>query len=373
MQSSFWQKEIVLGVRRGWLAVALGFYIVLLTLYAFILAMSERSFYFGPFLASLVNYMYGCLLGYSLKFILSIPLVYLYFKTLKNWTLWAKVILHIFTCIAFVLIWQKTYYFITEFMNKGHLRGSAQVWDLYIPALIYIIQFAFLHAFEFYYGFQKQKELEHQLRQASLQSELSAIRAQLNPHFLYNVFNTISASVPPEQEKTREMIAELSDLFRYQLKASRTELVPLREELDFTEKYLALEKARFGERLRVKMDIDPTILDEKIPSMIIQPIVENSLKHGLASKIEGGEVFISIKKMGDVLRFKIADTGVGFKDKDKLFNTVTPNRDDDESIKGVGLKNTQLRLEKLYHSTLHFEDNKPEGLIVRFDINLNHL
>ena len=249
-----------------------------------------------------------------------------------------------------------------ESMDKGHLEGSSEVWDIYIPALFYIIQFSLFHAFEYYYQFQKQKDTEHQLRQISLQNELSAIKAQLNPHFLYNVFNTISASVPPEQERTREMIAELADLFRYQLKASRTELVCLRDEIEFLEKYLDLEKARFGDRLVVKMDIDKTLLDENVPSMMIQPIVENCLKHGLASKIEGGEVAIFIKKRDNILNFGVKDTGVGVKDKLNLLNT-----------EGVGLKNTQLRLEKLYHSKLVFEDNHPTGLSVSFDINTNLL
>ena len=362
MQTSFWQKEIVWGVRRGWVAVALGFYVLLCAIYVFILVLSQRSYDQTPFIESLVRYGKAQTIDYLIKFLLSIPLVYLYFKTLKQWHLWIKVILHFFTCLAFIFIWQKLFYTVLEAMGKGHLQGSAQVWDLYIPALIYVVQFGFIHAFEYYFQWQKQKELEHQLRQTTLQSELSAIRAQLNPHFLYNVFNTISASVPPEQERTREMIAELSDLFRYQLKASRTELIPLCEELEFTEKYLALEKARFGERLTVKMDVDATILNEKIPSMLIQPIVKNCLKHGLASKIEGGEVSVSIKKTGSILNFEIKDTGIHVKDKSKLLNT-----------EGVGLKNTQLRLEKLYHSTLVFNDNQPTGLIVSFDLNLNHL
>src|SRR5690606_10526197 len=98
-----------------------------------------------------------------------------------------------------------------------------------------------------------------------LKSELSAIKAQLNPHFLYNIFNTISASVPSENEKTRHMIAELSDLFRYQLKASQTELVPLKDELDFVKKYLDLEKERFEERLEIEISVDDSILNDMVP------------------------------------------------------------------------------------------------------------
>ena len=198
--------------------------------------------------------------------------------------------------------------------------------------------------------------MEGELRNAALKSELSALKAQLNPHFLYNVFNTISASVPAKNEKTRKMIAELSDLFRYQLKASQVEKVPLHEELDFINKYLELEKERFEDRLKIEFDIEKEIMTELIPPMLLQPLVENSIKHGLSSLIEGGTIFISIKKKGEKLFFEISDTGVGVKDKDSVFD------------KGIGLTNTKLRLEKLYKTTLRLSDNNPRGLKISFEI-----
>jgi two-component system, LytTR family, sensor kinase len=362
MTSSFWDKEIVMGVKMRWLAAVIGFYLFNYLTYVFTLTFNELAYAKISFLKLLSNYGTSQAFDYALKFLLTIPLCYLYFQLIKHWHLALKIGLHVFTMIVFVLTWQKMFYLTMDFLERGHLRGSSQVWDIYIPALFYIIQFSLFHGFEFYNQWQKQKETEHKLRQISLQNELSAIKAQLNPHFLYNVFNTISASVPPEQERTREMIAQLSDLFRYQLKASRTELVSLRDEIEFLEKYLDLEKARFGDRLVVKMEIEKSLLDENVPSMMIQPIVENCLKHGLATKIEGGEVAIFIKKRGDLLNFEVHDTGVGVKDKSKLLNT-----------EGVGLKNTQLRLEKLYHSKLVFEDNQPSGLIVSFDLNIKNI
>ncbi len=365
MTTTFWQKKIIGGVKIGWLAAVLGFYFFNYLTYALTLAFNESAYEEKTFGTLLGYYAVNQAYDYTFKFILTIPLCYLYFKILKHWHLSFKIVLHILTMVIFVLTWQKLFYITMEALNKGHLRGASQVWDIYIPALFYIIQFSFFHGFEYYNQWQDQKEVEHQLRQISLQNELSAIKAQLNPHFLYNVFNTISASVPPEQERTRELIAELSDLFRYQLKVSRTELVPLRDEIEFIEKYLDLEKARFGERLKVRMVIDDTALDEKVPSMMLQPLVENSLKHGLASLIEGGEVSLKITKAADLIHFEIADTGVGVKDKAKLLNTDGTSR---ENREGIGLHNTQLRLEKLYGSTLRFEDNQPCGLRIHFTI-----
>jgi two-component system, LytTR family, sensor kinase len=357
MKKSFWNREILGGVKVKWLAAVIVFYIFNCLTYLITLAANETSYRNKPFLDLLWYYASSQVINYVLKFILSIPLVYLYFRVIKHWHLFIRIILHLFTSVLYVLVWKKLFYITMESLDKGHLDGAAEVWDIYIPALFYVIQFSLFHAFEFDYQLQKQKEVENQLRQASLTNELAALKAQLNPHFLYNVFNTISASVPPEQERTRELIAELADLFRYQLKASRTELVTLRDEIEFIEKYLDLEKARFGERLQTHIDIADNILKEQVPSMMLQPLVENSLKHGLASLIEGGEVSLKIKKEGGSLHFEISDTGIGVKSKEKLLHT-----------EGIGLRNTQLRLEKLYNSSLHFSDNNPKGLTIRFTI-----
>ena len=195
-----------------------------------------------------------------------------------------------------------------------------------------------------------------QLRQAALKSELAAIKAQLNPHFLYNVFNTINASVPSKQEKTRQLIATLADLFRYQLKASKKELVPLSDEIEFVNKYLELEKARFEERLEIAINVPEELNQEMVPPMLLQPLVENSVKHGISNSVEGGTISVTIFKDEDKLKFEIADTGKGVKDKKSLFG------------KGIGLSNTQLRLQKMYQSQLELLDNEPHGLKIRFSL-----
>lgn len=295
-------------------------------------------------------------LDYIIKAVLTYPLWYLLFKKLKHWKQAKKAVLHIVLLPVYVLVWQQLYYVITESLGFFHLYGPASAWDIYIPALFYVVQFGVMHSYNYHLEHQEKLKLEGELRAAALKSELSAIKAQLNPHFLYNVFNTISASVPSENEKTRKMIAELSDLFRYQLKASQVEKVPLHEELDFINKYLELEKERFEDRLNITFDIDKNIMNELIPPMLLQPLVENSIKHGLSSLIEGGEVVIRIKKNGVKLFFEISDTGVGIEDKEAVFG------------KGIGLTNTRLRLEKVYETTLNLSDNTPKGLKISFEI-----
>ena len=128
----------------------------------------------------------------------------------------------------------------------------------------------------------------------------------------------------------------------------------LKEELGFVEKYLELEKARFEERLDIEINVPRELYSEKIPPMLLQPIVENSVKHGISNTLKGGKISISIFKDGGKLKFEIADTGIGVKDKESVFN------------KGVGLTNTRLRLQKMYQSHLEILDNEPQGLKIRF-------
>lgn len=351
-----WQKEIKWKIKLGELVAVLLAYLLFCILYAFTLAINESAYSKEPFITILNNYIPNQIIDYTLKFLITIPLWYFYFRVIGNWSILSKISWHFCTIIVFVFGWQQTFYFITEALGRGHLRGSSQVWDIYIPALFYILQFCVFHAFEYYSAFQKQKEIELKLVKANLQSELTAIKAQLNPHFLYNVFNSISASVPPEMEETREMIATLADMFRYILRASKEDFVLLKEEIDFIEKYLSLEKNRFGERLTSEIIIDSDVLNAKIPPMILQPLVENSIKHGLSSLIEGGKISIIVSRNKGKIRFEISDTGVGVIDKKGIFN------------QGIGLTNTQLRLEKIYHSALEITDNQPKGLKIAFEI-----
>lgn len=255
-----------------------------------------------------------------------------------------------------VLVTREIRYFIVDNIGMFRLEGRGTIWDFYIPSLFMFIQFGCLFAYRYFKESQERLKIESVLRQSALKSELAAIRAQLNPHFLYNVFNSINASIPEENEHTRNLIAQLSDLFRYQLKASKEEFVPLREELDFIEKYLALEKERFEERLTVQITVEEGLEDLMIPPMILQPLVENSIKHGLSGQINGGLLSLSAKRNGDKVHFQVSDTGIGIDLGSDLFN------------KGFGLSNTQLRLEKIYHTQMTFSRNKPKGTVVEFAI-----
>ncbi|MEX0288232.1 MAG: sensor histidine kinase [Flavobacteriaceae bacterium] len=351
------KKKIFLGISLREGLFVLGFYLFFSFLYYLTLWLNRAGFSDPEDnLLSFRRFLDSGGLQYLVFLIFTIPVWYLIFRRLKHWKISARLAVHVLTLPLFVYGTQKFYYLISDALGWGHLTGSGAVWDLYIPALLYLIQFGIFHAYEHYIENQRKLILEGELRQAAIKSELAAIKAQLNPHFLYNVFNTINASIPPENESTREMIAQLSDLFRYQLRASKRELVPLKDELEFVTKYLDLEKARFEERLKIIIDVPNHLLSEPVPPMLLQPLVENSVKHGLSDLIEGGTIQIKIFKELDKLKFEISDNGIGIKDKTAVFGN------------GVGLSNTKERLQKMYQSSLELLDNDPRGLKIRFAI-----
>jgi signal transduction histidine kinase len=355
MKTTFWQRKYY-GVSYWEIMAVLSVYVSSAAIYYLTLEINSIGFKKPnqPFL-SLIDF--GIQLGsYLIKLLLTIPIWWLIFRKFNYWKLQNRLLLHLITLPLFVSSRLFIYYTILDYYSVPRLRGVGQVWDVYIPALFYILQFGIFHAYQYYHENQKKQQLEAELREAVLKSELSALKAQINPHFLYNVFNTINASIPKEQEKTRMLIAELADLFRYQLKASQSETVLLKDELDFIQKYLHLEKVRFEDRLEICIEVEEDLLNHSVPPMILQPLIENSIKHGLASLIEGGNITLKIQKQNHQLHFSVSDTGIGMKDKSGMFE------------KGTGLCNTKLRLEKMYNSILQVTDNEPRGLTISFTI-----
>lgn len=361
MNQPFWQRTAFWGITYRELMWAGVFYLVSVLMYDGALSISERSWAGGKSLRQVqLEYLPQILINYFFKILLTLPTWWLFFRKLAHWPLERKAWLHLVAAPLHVYLSLRGFYAVADVYGIGHLQGYGQVWDLYISLLFYILQFGIFHAYSYHQNLQRQQKLEAELRQAALQSELAALKAQINPHFLYNTFNTISASVPPELEHTRELLAELADMFRYQLRASKTDFVTVREEVDFAKKYLDLEKARFGDRLRVHIHVAADAADAKIPPMILQPLVENSVKHGIASLIEGGEVSISVLRKNGLLLFEISDTGVGMN-----HNLKGINRAESE---GIGLKNTQLRLEKMLGAQLRISQNQPRGTKIEFEI-----
>ncbi len=203
--------------------------------------------------------------------------------------------------------------------------------------------------------------LEEQKR-LLLEARLDALQRQINPHFLFNTLNSISALVRAQPELAREMTVKLANILRALLK-DHDSYVPLREELKFTDDYLDIEVVRFGaDKLRVEKEIDPRTLEVLVPSILLQPLIENSIKHGLEPRIHGGTVTLRSRLEGDRVLIEVADDGVGIGNR-----PASALRRDGA---GIGMKNVRERLEVLYGNQAHFNvtSNPGRGTLVSIEI-----
>ena len=193
-----------------------------------------------------------------------------------------------------------------------------------------------------------------QLETSLAEARLKTLEAELHPHFLFNTLHAISSLIHTQPDSADRMISRLSDLLRITFARSGAARVPLQEELEFLQKYLEIEQTRFQDRLTVKFEIDPETLDAEVPRLILQPLVENAIQHGVAPRSGPGTIRISSRRDGDALRLEVRDNGVGLTGgaRAKLHG-------------GVGLSNTRARLECLYGDThaLEFSEAGP-GLTV---------
>ncbi len=153
--------------------------------------------------------------------------------------------------------------------------------------------------------------VEARLREEAARAELAALQARINPHFFFNTLNTISSVLEDDARTAEELLETFADLFRYAFDAADAAPVPLRDEIAFTKGYLRIEHVRFGDRLRVAWDVDPDSLAVRIPGLVLQPLVENAVGHGLAPRARGGRIDVSTRVDGGVLRIDVVDDGVG--------------------------------------------------------------
>jgi two-component system, LytTR family, sensor kinase len=203
--------------------------------------------------------------------------------------------------------------------------------------------------------------LEEQKRLV-LEARLDALQRQINPHFLFNTLNSVAALVRSQPELAREIIVKLANILRALLK-DHDAFVPLREELRFTDDYLDIEVVRFGaDKLRVEKEIDPRTLEVMVPSILLQPLIENSIKHGLEPRIRGGTVTVRSRLEGDRVFIEVADDGVGMSGR--------PTSALRRPGAGIGIKNVQERLEVLYGNQARFNivSNPGRGTTVSIEI-----
>ncbi|MGA7158387.1 MAG: histidine kinase [Acidobacteriaceae bacterium] len=196
--------------------------------------------------------------------------------------------------------------------------------------------------------------IEHKLEEQSrllLEARLEALQRQINPHFLFNTLNSIASLVRSKPDLARDMIVKLSHILRVLLR-DRDAFVPLSEELDFTDDYLDIECVRFGEKLRVVKEISPDTLDIIVPSMLLQPLIENSIKHGLEPRISGGTITLRSRIADDRLLLEIEDDGVGIEPGGP---TTAPVSGLVREGSGIGMRNVRERIQVLYGDEAHVD------------------
>jgi two-component system LytT family sensor kinase len=232
---------------------------------------------------------------------------------------------------------------------------------LWVEALIYATSITVIGTeLKIWNGVRIQIKLEEQER-LLLQARMEALQNQINPHFLFNTLNSVSSLVRFDPDTARELIIKLANILRRLLHSSDA-FVPLREELEFIDNYLDIEVVRFGrDKLRVVKELDTPSLETMVPSMLLQPLVENSIKHGLASKIEGGSIYVRSRLTDSHLIIEVEDNGVGMGSANLL------ERPTGLGGTGIGMANVAERLKVLYGDTarMTIDSHEGKGTLVR--------
>ena len=266
----------------------------------------------------------------------------------------------VLTAIGYVFVWLYWDWpmggpFSFERMGRFVVGNFSEGIGIYL--LIALTNYAFSYYRRYREGQLRTLQLEAQLSQAQLQ----ALKMQLQPHFLFNTLHSISALLNKDPEAARKMITRLGDFLRLTLENSGSQEVTLQHELEFLSCYLEIERIRFQNRLVTRVDVAQQTLAARVPNLILQPIVENAIRHGIAPRSTPGLIEIEAKQRNGTLRIQVRDNGPGLskhRTSDILFK------------KGLGLANTETRLERLYGAAHLFDlSNNPDGgLIVTLEL-----
>ena len=288
-------------------------------------------------------------LTYALSGAIFTPFIFFMAKhfRLERRPYWRNVAVHLFAAAVFASA-TKVLWDVFVQPPKGWIRGGFTVSKFLISidagldygVGLYWLVVLLLYAVDYYQRYETGLVNAAQLQTQLVQAQLDSLKMQLHPHFLFNTLHTISALVHEDPEAAERMIAQLSEMLRLSLDNAGLHEVPLREELHFLDLYLDIEQIRYAERLRVKFDIEPGTRDALVPNLVLQPLVENAIRHGIAPKTEGGEISIAAKQQDGNLVIRITDNGAGLRS-----DGVTLSKP------GVGLSATRGRLERMYGSS----------------------
>ena len=243
------------------------------------------------------------------------------------------------------------------------LRGILANRTHYNLAVYAVIVFAW-HAWDYYRKFRERERHAAELAGRLAQAQLQALRMQLNPHFLFNALNAVSSLMLTDVVRANRMITRLGELLRLAMETSDQQEVPLHQEAEFLRRYLEIEQIRFGDRLRLKIEFDSATLAAAVPNWILQPLVENAIRHAIQPQEAGGQIELRSARDNGRLVLQVSDNGPGLNPPDA---TAEPP---EEGRERIGLNNTQERLRKLYGENHQFDltGNEMGGVTARVSI-----
>ncbi len=284
-------------------------------------------------------------------------------KAFSAWTI------HVIASLAICVVWAGWMTVMERLLNpwaEPSIPGPfVHVWldkfynELLASSLLYVAILAVGQMLESREHLALQQTETARLNEQLSAARLEALRRQVEPHFLFNTLHGIAALVREERnDEAVSMIAGLSDFLRGVLEDSHRQQAPLRDEMQFLQKYLDIEKMRLGDRLRLTIDVPQTLLAANVPSLILQPMVENSIKHGISKRVQGGEIRIAASRNNGMLTLSVYNDG-----------PPLPNGWED-SQSGIGISNVRARLQSLYGSDFDFrlQNQPPDGVQVTLSV-----
>lgn len=274
-----------------------------------------------------------------------IVLIFLWAHWLFRFRPVLQIVGHAMGIVSFFMIMGSLSYYFTDYVDglvyfdnwKEFMIGLLN-WEALRFYDQYIITVGVYYVIRYFQGLQKEEKEKSELALKNKEMQISLLKSQINPHFLFNTLNSISTLINSSKEQARKVITQLSDIFRYALDSHTGKMVKLVEEIDFIENYILIQQVRFGDRLKFQKHVDESCLGLRIPPMILQPLVENSVKYGIGPKEDGGTIYLIVKHLTGAVFFEVRDDGLGVHAKKVM----------DGSAGGVGMTNTDLRLKSYY-------------------------
>jgi signal transduction histidine kinase len=223
----------------------------------------------------------------------------------------------------------------------------------------YLAMVSLVHGFDSYRESRQRQLTASQLETRLAQAQLQLLQVQMQPHFLFNTLHAISALIHQDVDEADRMLARLSEMLRLSMESVGTQEVTLRRELEFLAPYLDIERRRFGSKLTVELDVPAELLEARVPSLLLQPLVENAIRHGVAPRVAPGRVWVRARRVGERLEVSVEDDGAG-----------APEKPEARARPCLGLGNTRARLEGLYGQRHTFHAGNREGGGFRVHLSL---